>query len=304
MRENDVRTTSESGVKMNDSTTSTMREVDARAITEKVKELLLQANFEIEPEILAALETAREKETSPTGRAVLDQIIENDRLAADSRLAICQDTGMAIVFVELGQEVHITGGDLRQAIDQGVREAYDEGYLRKSVVKDPVFDRTNTGDNTPAIVYTEVVRGSEIRLFVSPKGAGCENMSRSAMLIPADGVEGVKRFVLETIELAGPNTCPPSIVGVGIGGSFDYAAMISKKALLRGCRGSHPDARYAALEKELLDAANALGIGPSGFGGNTTALAVNIEVYPTHIAQVPVAVTMCCHASRHASGVI
>lgn len=278
-----------------------MRTVHVQEIENAVCELFLEASYRIEPGIRKAIADAVEKETTEAGRHVLTQLSENYAISENEKMAICQDTGASMVFVDLGQDVHLEGGLMEDAINEGVRRAYDEGYLRKSMVRDPLFDRTNTGDNTPAIVYTTIVPGDRITLSVSAKGFGCENMSRTKMLIPSDGIDGVREFVKETVEIAGPNTCPPSIVGVGIGGTIDYAGMLSKRALLRPMEEKNRDPRYAALEDELLEEVNALGIGPGGFGGRMTALAVKIEAYPTHIASIPVCVTMCCHASRHAS---
>ncbi len=281
-----------------------MRKIQVQAIEEAVYELFLQANYSIEPGIEKAITEAVEQETSDAGRFVLKQLSENYRIARTERMAICQDTGASMVFMDIGQEVYLEGELPETAVNRGVRRAYTEGFLRKSMVKDPLFDRTNTGDNTPAILYTRIVEGDRISLSVAAKGFGCENMSRTKMLVPGDGIDGVKDFILETIRIAGPNTCPPSLVGVGIGGTIDYAAMLSKRALLRPVGDTHPDARYAQLEQELLEKANQLGIGPGGYGGKMTALAVKIESYPTHIASIPVCVTMCCHASRHASRVL
>lgn len=281
-----------------------MRKIQVQAIEEAVYELFLQANYSIGPDIEKAITEAVEQETSDAGRFVLKQLSENYRIARTEKMAICQDTGASMVFMDIGQEVYLEGELLETAVNRGVRRAYTEGFLRKSMVKDPLFDRTNTGDNTPAILYTRIVEGDRISLSVAAKGFGCENMSRTKMLVPGDGIDGVKEFILETIRIAGPNTCPPSLVGVGIGGTIDYAAMLSKRALLRPVEDTHPDARYAQLEQELLEKANQLGIGPGGYGGKITALAVKIESYPTHIASIPVCVTMCCHASRHASRVL
>ena len=281
-----------------------MRTVSLQQVEEAVYDLFLEANYEIDPEIAQAVGDALNIETTAVGRAVLSQLRDNYDIARRERMAICQDTGLAIVFVDIGEEVAFEGGLLDDAVNRGVRRAYEEGFLRKSVVKDPLFDRTNTGDNTPAVIYPRFVPGDKVTLLGSAKGFGCENMSRTKMLVPGDGIDGVKDFILETIRIAGPNTCPPSLVGVGIGGTIDYAAMLSKRALLRPVGDTHPDARYAQLEQELLEKANQLGIGPGGYGGKMTALAVKIESYPTHIASIPVCVTMCCHASRHASRVL
>lgn len=237
------------------------------------------------------------------GRRILEQLKENLQIAGEEMIPICQDTGMAVVFMEIGQDVHIEGGSLREAVDQGVREGYEEGYLRRSVVGDPV-ERVNTKDNTPAVLYTEIVDGDRIGITVAPKGFGSENMSRVFMLKPADGAEGVKDAVLTAVKDAGPNACPPMVIGVGIGGTFEKCALMAKHALTRDVSEGSPDPRVRALEKELLEKINALGIGPAGLGGTVTALAVNIETYPTHIAGLPVAVNICCHVNRHARRVI
>ena len=281
-----------------------MREIQAGEIKEAVKKLFLDANFYIGEDVLAALKEARDNEPSETGRSVLDMIIENHKVAREEQLAICQDTGLAVLFVELGQDVHIVGGDFQEAVNQGVEEAYRDGYLRKSVVDDPLFDRKNTGTNTPAIIYTDIVPGDQIRVVVTPKGFGGENMSALAMLKPTDGIEGGKRFVVETIRKAGPNPCPPTIVGVGIGGTADKAFVLAKRATLRKVSEHNRDERYARLEKEILKEANHLGIGPAGLGGRNTALAVHIEHFPTHIGGLPVAVNLCCHAARHAEAIL
>ncbi len=281
-----------------------MRTVSLQQVEEAVYDLFLEANYEIDPEIAQAVEDALNIETTAVGRAVLSQLRDNYDIARRERMAICQDTGLAIVFVDIGEEVAFEGGLLDDAVNRGVRRAYEEGFLRKSVVKDPLFDRTNTGDNTPAVIYPRFVPGDKVTLLGSAKGFGCENMSRTKMLIPSDGIQGVRDFVVETVKIAGPNTCPPSLVGVGIGGSIDYAAVLSKRALMRPMKDEHPDPKYRVLEKELLEEINRLGIGPGGFGGAMTSLAVKIEAYPTHIASIPVCVTMCCHASRHAVRII
>jgi fumarate hydratase subunit alpha len=283
---------------------SFVREIQCSTIKETVKELFLKANYDIGQDILAKLVQAVDKEKSPQGKAVLDQIVNNNKIAADERIAICQDTGMSIIFVQLGQEVKIAGGDFNEAIDQAVREAYTEGYLRKSVVADPLFDRKNTRDNTPAIVYVDIMPGDKMHIKVTAKGFGSENMSQLKVLTPAAGVKGVKDFVVETVRKAGPNPCPPVIVGVGIGGTIDKAAQLAKRATIRSIEIRNPDPRYAALEQELLELINKLGVGPGGLGGTTTALGVNIEHFPTHIASLPVVVNICCHAARHAHAVI
>lgn len=281
-----------------------MRKIEAERIKNKVKELFLRANYHIGEDILTALKEAREGEVSEVGCSVLDMLIENYKIASGEEIAICQDTGLAVLYVELGQEVYILGGNFREAVNEGVKEAYMEGYLRKSIVDDPVFTRKNTGTNTPAIIYTDIVPGDKIKFMVTPKGFGSENMSALAMMKPADGPEGIKNFVVDTIKKAGPNPCPPTIVGVGIGGTADKALVIAKKALFRKIGEHHQDERYAQMEEEILEQINNLGIGPAGLGGRTTALAVNIEYTPTHIAGMPVAVNVCCHAARHAEGIL
>ena len=277
-----------------------MRELSANAITETVARLCITANTLLPQDAKDAITAARRSEPWPVAQEVLDRIIENDSIGGD--IPICQDTGMACVFLEVGQEIHIIG-DLSQAVDEGVRRGYTEGYLRKSVVADPL-DRVNTGDNTPAMLYTRLVPGNQVKITVAPKGFGSENMSRIAMLKPSDGLAGVKAFVLDTVEQAGPNPCPPIVVGVGIGGTFDKCALLAKQALLREIGSHHPKAFYAALEEELLEKINDTGIGPQGFGGKTTALAVHIETLPTHIAGLPCAVNINCHVARHVSEVL
>lgn len=281
-----------------------MREIEAGKIKETVKDLFIRANYFVSEDLVNGLKDALEREESPIGRAVLDQIIKNARIAAEEKIAICQDTGMAVLFVEMGQEVRIVGGDFNEAVNSGIREAYTQGYLRKSVVKDPLFDRENTKDNTPAVIHTEVVSGARIKLVALPKGFGSENMSALKMLTPAEGVKGVRDFVVETVKNAGPNPCPPVVVGVGVGGTMEKAAILAKKALIRPLGQRHSDERYAALEREILEMINSSGIGPGGLGGRVTALAVNIEYFPTHIAGLPVAVNISCHACRHAEAVI
>ena len=276
------------------------RTIAAETITAAVKQLFLDCNYDIGGDILAALKNAREQEASPVGRSVLDQIIENDAIAAEERIPLCQDTGMAVLFVEYGDKVCVEG-DFEEAVTEGVRQAYRDGYLRKSVVSDPVFDRVNTKDNTPAIIHTKIVSGNTIRITAGGKGFGSENMSAIKMLTPSYGVEGVKQFILDTVFAAGPNPCPPIVVGVGIGGTFERAAQLAKKATFRPIDTQNPDPRYAEMEQELLEQINMMGFGPAGLGGNTTALGVNIETSPTHIAGMPVAVNICCHAARHAS---
>ena len=279
-----------------------MREILAETITAAVAKLCIEANCHLPEDMKNCILSARAAEPWPQGQEILDRIIENFQVADRENMPICQDTGMACVFVKLGQEVHVVG-DLNEAIHEGVRRGYREGYLRKSVVRDPL-DRVNTGDNTPAVITYDIVPGDKIEITLAPKGFGSENMSAIKMLRPSDGVEGVKEFVLRTVEAAGPNPCPPIVVGVGIGGTFDKAASLAKRALLRDADSSHPDPFYAKLEQELLEGVNVLGIGPQGFGGKTTALAVNIETFPTHIAGLPVAVNINCHVTRHQTEVI
>ena len=276
-----------------------MRNIDSKVIEDTVARLCIEANLRLPPDVINAIERAEKAEPWDGAKRILSLLGDNVRIASEKTLPVCQDTGMACVFVELGQDVHIEG-DFEQAVNNGVRRGYGEGYLRKSVVCDPLR-RVNTGDNTPALVTVKLTRGDKMRITVMPKGFGSENMSALKMLKPADGVEGVRNFVLDTVEKAGANPCPPIIVGVGIGGSFDKAACLAKHALPRPVNEPNPDEYYAALERELLDKINALGIGPQGFGGKTTALAVLIEAMPTHVAGLPVAVNISCHATRRAS---
>jgi fumarate hydratase subunit alpha len=275
-----------------------MRKIDARLITETVARLSMEANYELEDDVLQALEKGLAEEESPVGREIFAQLVENAEIARTEKMPICQDTGLTVVFLDIGQEVHIVNGWLEEAINEGVRKGYTEGYLRKSVLGDPL-KRVNTKDNTPAVVHVRVVPGSEFTLWVVPKGGGSENMSKIAMMRPADGVEGVKRFVTETVRNASANPCPPIVVGVGIGGTFEQCAMNAKRALLRRIGSIHPDSFYAALEKELLALVNDTGVGPQGLGGRITALAVHVEAAPCHIASLPVAVNINCHAARH-----
>lgn len=279
-----------------------MREFSVSILTDAIARLCVEANCVLPRDMQARIEEARATEPWETAQGILDKIIENYGIAERNTVPICQDTGVCCVFLKIGQDVHLLG-DLRTAVDEGVRRGYRDGYLRKSVVADPLR-RVNTGDNTPAMLYTELVPGDRIELTVAPKGFGSENMSRLAMLKPSDGVEGVKAFILKTVEEAGPNPCPPIVVGVGIGGTFDKAAYLAKKALMRSTDERSADPYYAALEAELLDRINALGVGPQGFGGRTTALAVNIEWMPTHIAGLPVAVNINCHVTRHRTAVL
>lgn len=276
-----------------------MRTIAAGEITAVVARLCREANVTLGEDVLQVLEAAREREESPRGRDVLDKLLANARLAQEEGMPLCQDTGVAVVFLEVGQDLHIAG-DLEAAVHEGVRRGYSEGYLRKSVVRHPL-DRVNTGDNTPAVIHYRIVPGDRLKITVAPKGAGSENMSALRMLKPADGVEGVKRFVLEVVEKAGPNACPPLVVGVGIGGTMEKAALLAKEALLRPLGSHSDDPLVAALETELLEAISRSGIGPLGLGGRVTALAVHVEVYPCHIASLPVAVNLNCHAARHRS---
>ena len=278
-----------------------MKEMDVSRIRDAVARLCISANRRLPQDVSAALENARAAEDGPVARDILDTILENARLA--DPVPICQDTGMACVFLEIGQDVHLTGGSLQAAVDAGVAQGYTEGYLRKSLVSDPL-ERKNTGNNTPAMLYLDVVPGDTVTVTVAPKGAGSENMSRIAMLRPSDGAAGVMDFVLDAVEKAGPNPCPPIVVGVGIGGNFDTAAQLAKRALLRPVGSPHPEVRYAEMEQELLRRINALGIGPQGMGGMTTALGVMIETMPTHIASLPCAVNINCHVTRHATEVL
>lgn len=280
-----------------------MRDVTTQEIIDGVRYACIEACNVLPNDVLAALERARAVEKSPVGRNVLDQLIENARIAREEAVPICQDTGLTLVFIELGQEVHITGGSLIEAINEGVRRGYEEGYLRKSVVRHPL-ERINTGDNTPAVIYVDIVSGDGLKITVAPKGGGSENMSAAKMLKPSDGVDGVKRFVVETVREAGSNPCPPIIVGVGLGGSLEKAAILSKKAVLRPIGEPSLDPIDAKLETELFSLVNDTGIGPSGLGGRATALAVHVESYPCHIASLPVAVTLQCHAARHKTIVI
>ena len=279
-----------------------MREIDAGQITQVVSRLCIQANRQLPQDMKNQIEACRAREDWAPAKEILDRIVENYQIAGDNDRPICQDTGMACVFLKIGQDVHISG-DLRAAVDEGVRQGYAEGFLRKSVVRDPL-DRVNTGDNTPAMLYIDLVPGQEVEITVAPKGFGSENMSQIKMLRPSDGVQGVKDFVRKVVEDAGPNPCPPIVVGVGIGGTFDKAAYLAKRALMRPVDQRSAVPYYAQLEAELLEEINALGIGPQGFGGRTTALAVNIEQCPTHIAGLPVAVNINCHVTRHKTEVL
>ena len=280
-----------------------MREIQASQITDAVERLCIEANEHLPEDVKEAIKGCRACEDWDIAKGVLDNIIENFEIADEQCVPICQDTGMACVFLEIGKDVHIVGGYLREAVDEGVRRGYQKGYLRKSVVRDPVR-RGNTGDNTPAVLYTEIVPGEQMKITVGPKGFGSENISAIRMFKPSAGLEGIKDFILETVENAGPNPCPPMVVGVGIGGTFDKAALLAKKALMRPLGSQNPDPFYADLEKEMLEQVNQLGIGPQGFGGRTTAIGLNIETMPTHIAGMPCAININCHVTRHKTEVI
>ena len=280
-----------------------MRNVEVQEITKNIKEMCIEANHFLSEDMKEVFEKAVASEKSPLGCQILGQLEENLKIAGEDMIPICQDTGMAVIFIKVGQEVHFEGGALTEAINEGVRQGYVEGYLRKSVVKDPIY-RENTKDNTPAIIHYEIVEGDQIDITVAPKGFGSENMSRVFMLKPADGIEGVKEAMLTAVRDAGPNACPPMVVGVGIGGTFEKCALMAKHALTRDLREESPVPYVRELEKEMLEKINKLGIGPGGLGGSTTAMAVNIETYPTHIAGLPMAVNICCHVNRHVHRVI
>ena len=280
-----------------------MREVSVSEITKNLREMCIEANHFLSPDMKQVFDEAVSREESPLGKQILNQLEENLRIAGEDMIPICQDTGMAVVFLKAGQEVHFTGGSLTEAVNEGVRQGYTEGFLRKSVVQDPI-ERVNTGDNTPAILHYEIVEGDSVEITVAPKGFGSENMSRVFMLKPADGIEGVKEAILAAVRDAGPNACPPMVVGVGIGGTFEKCALMAKHALTRDLSEEAPVPYVRELEKEMLERINGLGIGPGGLGGRITAFAVNIETYPTHIAGLPVAVNICCHVNRHAHRVI
>ena len=275
-----------------------MKTIKSETIINEVKRLCMEANYKLPSDIQKSLLDAYQKEDSSIAKETLKILQDNASIASTTCSPICQDTGMACVFVEIGQDVYVEGS-LKEAINEGVRQGYEEGYLRKSVVSDPVFDRINTKDNTPAIIHYDIVDGDQLKITVAPKGFGSENMCQIKMLKPSDGLQGIKDFVLKVVNDAGPNACPPIVVGVGIGGSFDKVAYLSKKAMLKDVQSHHEDPRYQALEKELLDMINSTGIGPAGYGGKTTALSLHIETYPTHIAGMPVAVSICCHVARH-----
>ncbi len=275
-----------------------MRVILAEEITRNIKEMCIEANYELSSDVKNKIYEKADTETNHLGKQILGQLKKNLEIAETENIPICQDTGMAVVFIKIGQDIHIEGGNLEDAINEGIRQGYTEGYLRKSVVKDPV-ERINTKDNTPGVIHYEIADGDQIEIIVAPKGFGSENMSRICMLKPADGIEGIKEAILETVRLAGPNACPPIVVGVGIGGTFEKCALLAKKALTRdlGCHNQIPYVKN--LEEEMLDKINQLKIGPGGLGGNTTALGINIETYPTHIAGLPVAINVCCHVNRH-----
>ncbi|RUT53843.1 hydrolyase, tartrate alpha subunit/fumarate, Fe-S type domain protein [Clostridium botulinum] len=280
-----------------------MREISVNTIKKVVKKLCIEANYYLPKDVDDKIVQCREVETWNIAREVLQTIEENIHIARKENIPLCQDTGMACIFIEMGQDVHVIGGSLEDAVNEGVAEGYNEGYLRKSMVSDPI-ERINTGDNTPAVIYYNIVQGDKIKITVAPKGFGSENMSKIAMLKPADGLEGIKNFILDVVKEAGPNPCPPIVIGVGIGGTFDKCAYLSKKALLRSIDLRNKNKFYKDLEEELLEKINSLGIGPQGFGGKTTALAVNIETFPTHIAGLPVAVNVSCHVTRHKEEII
>jgi fumarate hydratase subunit alpha len=280
-----------------------MRDIHVSSITDAVKKLCMEANWNLEPDMLRAFDRALTTERSPAGKEVLQILKDNAEKARTRRIPYCQDTGFVVCFVELGQDVHVTGGALYDAINEGVRQGYTEGYLRASIVKSP-FDRVNTGDNTPAVIHVDVVPGSELKVMIMAKGGGCENRSKYKMLTPAEGLQGVKDFIIECVKTAGPDACPPLILGVGVGGTFEKAAVNSKKALFRELGSPHADPAIDALEKELLDKANRLGIGPQGYGGDTTSFGIHIVTYPCHITSLPVAVTIECHAHRHKEAVL
>lgn len=279
-----------------------MREINVRLVTEKVKELCMEANTDLGEDVLQAIDRALEKEESPLAVEILKELKENARIANEEKVPICQDTGFAVVFMELGQDVHLTGGDLKEAVHEGVRQGYREGYLRNSICHP--FTRANTGDNTPAIIHTEIVPGDKVKITIAPKGGGSENMSRVTMLTPSDGIEGIKKFVVQRVKESGSNPCPPTIVGVGIGGTLEQAALLAKRSLLRPLGSKNPDPELEKLESAILTEINKLGIGPQGLGGRTTSLAVHILMMPCHIASFPLAVNIQCHAQRHKEVVI
>lgn len=281
-----------------------MREIHCREITATVARLCVEANYQLGADVREALRRARAQEVSPAGQAALDQMIRNAAIADEGKWPLCQDTGLAVVFLELGQEVHIAGGPLSDAVNAGVREGYREGYLRKSVVRGPFSDRVNTGDNTPAVIHAEIVPGDRLKITVCPKGGGCENMSYVKMFTPAEGRPAVVEWIVECVDRSGANSCPPLIVGVGLGGTFEHTALLAKKSLLRPVGQPHPDPETAALEAEILERVNRLGLGPQGLGGRVTALAVHVETFPCHIASLPAAVNLQCHSARHQEAVL
>ena len=280
-----------------------MRNVLADIITKNIEEMCIEANYMLSDDIKGSIIEAASAEKGQTGKKILEQLKKNMDIAENENIPVCQDTGMAVVFLEIGQDVHIEGCAIEDAVNEGIRQGYDEGYLRKSVVSDPII-RENTNDNTPGIIHYEIVPGDKVKITVAPKGFGSENMSRVYMLKPSDGIEGVKNVIIETVKLAGPNACPPVVIGVGIGGTFEKCALLAKKALIRDINLRNSISYVSQLEDEMLEKINQLGIGPGGLGGSTTALGVNIEVYPTHIAGLPVAVNMCCHVNRHKTRII
>jgi fumarate hydratase subunit alpha len=281
-----------------------LREINVTEVTKVIERLSIDANYYLSEDVKKALEDALDNEESELGKDILEDILKNEEIARMNDVPICQDTGLAVIFMELGQDVRLTGGDLNEAIDEGVRRGYKNGYLRKSTVNDPFIVRKNTGDNTPAIVHTKIVPGDKIKLILAPKGGGSENMSALALLKPSEGIKGIKNFVLDTVDRAGSNPCPPIIVGIGVGGTIEKTTLIAKQALLRTVGEHNSNPEIAKLEKELLEEINNLGIGPQGFGGRTTALAVNIETFPAHIASMPVAINIQCHVARHKEAVI
>lgn len=281
-----------------------MREINVGIITNTVEKLCMDANYYLPQDVVKALETAVEKEKSSLGKEILIDILKNQEIARHNNVPICQDTGLVVIFLELGQEVRLVGGDINEAINEGVRRGYKNGYLRMSCVDDPFLNRKNTKDNTPAIIHTTIVPGDKVKIILAPKGGGSENMSALAMLKPSDGIDGVKKFVLDTVEKAGPNPCPPIIVGIGIGGTIEKTTLIAKKAILRTIGQHNENPEVTKLEEELLEAINNLGIGPQGYGGSITALAVNIETFPAHIASMPVAINIQCHVARHKEAII
>ena len=280
-----------------------MRTIRTEEITENIKEMCMEVNIRLSEDVKSALLSAKEKEESAIGKQILGQLEENMEIAGESKIPICQDTGMTVVFLKIGQEVHMEGGFIEDAVNEGIRQGYREGYLRKSVVGDPIL-RENTRDNTPGVIHYEIIPGDTLEITVAPKGFGSENMSRVFMLKPADGIEGVKQAILETVEAAGPNACPPMVIGVGIGGTFEKCALMAKKALTRELNQYSPIPYVRELEKEMLEKINNLGIGPGGLGGRATAIGLNIETYPTHIAGLPVAINICCHVNRHIKRII